>query len=63
MEPCRFNIRLDPPFAAGLRQLARANRRSVNAEINLAVQAWIDRGKIQDCANSKPVAATRKTRG
>lgn len=55
----RFHARLDPPLLAGLRQLAAANRRSLNAELNLAVQAWIERTQPVGCANAKPEADKR----
>ncbi len=63
MDRSRFHARLDPPLMAGLRQLAARSRRSLNAELNLAVQAWIDHAQTQDCANSKSRKAASGDRG
>lgn len=46
MEIERFNVRIPPALAAGLRALAKENRRSINTELIIAIEKIVNPQKI-----------------
>ncbi|WP_368870085.1 Arc family DNA-binding protein [Proteus mirabilis] len=53
----QFNVRISPELKEEIVALAEKNKRPINAEINAALEAWVEQSKVKINANRFVITA------